>query len=189
MLDGWLPIRGIAAVKGEWGEECLVDVGAGIFLEMSVEEYNAHVSKVGEKGKAKVGPVTAPAWKDNADVVNPPEGEPFEIIEELTEMDRYLLESRGKPRIAHTLLYPSDPAMKTAPDQLSDLMKMVTVNQEQETGPLKSKVVERNPPPVTHDPAQTVMEAQVKASLFKRKTALTPTVRGDTPSLTLRPRD
>lgn len=176
-------------MKGEWREECLVDVGAGIFLEMSVEEYNAHVSKVEEKGKAKVGLVTAPAWEAKAELVNPPEGEPFEIIEELTETDRYLLESRGKPRIAHTPLYPSDPAMKTTPDQLSDLMKMVTVNQEQETGPLKSKVVERNPSPVARDPAQTVMETQVKASLFRRNAALTPTVRGDTQSLTLRPRD
>lgn len=170
-----MPLGRLAALKGHWGEDGLrmVGLGAGVVVDMTEAEYQRHVASRHGHGEE-----VTPGGREDGPTQGP-DGEPVEIMEELTDEDHRILDNRGKPRIAHTpCLQPR--ATSTPADQLAAGLDRLRMVAEEETTPLKSKVVERIPLATTTDPlGRSAMGAPTKASLFKQKLAQTPASRDD----------
>lgn len=165
-IDGYIPLGKKALIKGAIAEPFIVDVGADTLLEMSREETLRVLD-------AKLV-VETKGGKEDERIFARDGLQPFEIIEEMDEDDLELLEKKGKPRVAHAATgqakkkIPATPPVTLA-EELATL----------EVGPLKSRVIERTDDgrPIV-DPGETVIGLQVKESLFKRRSALSPSVRG-----------
>lgn len=179
-LAGWVPIGKRAMMRGTLGGPYLVGLGADTFVEMDGGELRQHLGE-----KMSIDPPPA---------VRVEEEEPIEIVEELSEQDQQLLESRGRPRIAHTPTHPGEstltgsvrvPPIATSHDPSKSLSTLENDMADLRiTGrPVLDRVVERRPPPTGKTapplaPSETILGREVKETLFRRATALTKPVRG-----------
>lgn len=186
--ERWVPIGDKAIMKGTFGEPYMVGLGAETFLEMTEEELREHLRLKGTSDESRE--VNGLRLTDES-----VEGKPFEVVEEMTEEDLRLVESKGKPRIAHRPMHPEAAlGSVSVPDRshtLAEEMESLRVNAKPNQGPVKDKVVERRAPTghIPPDPAQTVMGLQVKESFFRKATALTKPVKGNSDRATLEPKE
>lgn len=169
-IDGYIPLGKRALIRGKITEPFVVGLGADTFLEMTKEEALQLLD-------SRLGSNVENINKDEtADAGEEVESRPFEIIEEMKEEDLRLLEMKGKPRIAHKATAQTE--KKTI------VISPVTLAEELETlemGPLRSRVIERTSDgrPIV-DPGESVIGLQVKESLFKRRSAISPLIREGT---------
>jgi hypothetical protein len=161
---GLLPVGRKAMIRGELDGDFMVDIGAGTFLQMSLTEVGTFLRTRLTKTMAMEQLIRTD--KEKGKVVKLPTEE-VEIIEELSAEDLEFMTKRSKPRVAHTSSSTSKVHFNIEP------LEEGTVEEDLkrlEIGPVKSRVIERASPAMVTDPAQTVIRAHVKESLFKRRT-------------------
>lgn len=188
--ERWVPIGDKAIMKGTFGEPYMVGLGAETFLEMTEEELRQHL-----RGRGMTSDESHEV-KELELADESIEGKPFEVMEEMTEEDLRLLESKGKPRIAHKPMH-AEAALGSVsvPDTsnaLEEEMRSMRVNAKPNQGPVKDRVVERRAPTgqvSPADPSQTVLGLQVKESFFRKATALTKPVKGNPNEARLGPKE
>ena len=210
---GFLPVGRKAMVRGELDGDFMVDIGVDTYLQMSLAEVENYLKTKLTETMTMEQPIGTGIEKGR--VVKLPTEE-TEIIEELSAEDLEFMNRRSKPRVAHTLQFPSTskvhfvesyegeavdedlrrlaigPNSRAVEEDLErlkigsnsqaveeDLRRLElgpnsrAVKEDLrrlELGPVKSRVVERASPSSATDPAQTVIQAHVKESLFKRRT-------------------
>lgn len=171
-LGPWIPLGERCLVRGKLKEDrpMLVDQGARVFLDMSQGETRKWVGGKLRRQLRRPG------------VLEELEGEGFEIKEDLTLQDIELLNSRDKPRIAHTFTGTSSvPSLKKEESLVETFAHSEATSSTKErtptpplplptAGPLKSKIIERNPSPDIKpvDPASKILGQEMRKSFFRR---------------------
>lgn len=160
-LGPWIPFGRRCLVRGKINQQrpILVNIGAGIYLEMTKEEAQI---KVGERsGRTLRGLGSVKEGEDGA----------FDIREDFTADDLELLTARDCPRVAHQ--FSQNQASSTHDPLYEQQLEPAEMEEELPTTkpimPLRERIVERSPIlEKPRDPASRVLEGELRMSFFRR---------------------